>query len=169
MNHAIALIALLTVEYIADFILQSREIATKKSESLDYLQSHVLIIIGALYVPAAIILCISWGGLHGLIGAAFFSVINGVLHGLCDWNIWKGYKYLVHRRFTKEIEERRKDVKYDGRPQWSKKDLKFFYDEKIRIFKTFKHYAEDPWFYNTIGLDRLIHVSTIILLYFWFI
>lgn len=149
MNHATALILLLTVEYFAHFILQSREVATKKSESLDYLRDHILVIIGALFFPAAIILYMKWGGLHGILGGAFFAVLNGLVHAVTDWNIWKGYKLIVYKRLATSNTE--------------------YNQERFARFKNEKEYAEDPWFYNTIGLDRLIHVSTIIFLYFWFI
>lgn len=135
--------------------MQDRETANKKSEDVEYLRDHVLTIIGAMWIPAAVIFYIAWGGAHGILGAAFFAVINGIVHAITDWNIWKGYKLLVFKRFQKECNKKGELLNVT------------IPKKRIIAFKKNKEYAEDPWFYNTIGLDRLIHVSTIIVLYFW--
>jgi len=132
------LITILFLEWIGDFLLQSREMGKTKSEKPSVLIQHLVL----LSIPLAVA-----GWVWGLdpIKWMWFLWLNAAIHGFIDWNIWKGYKYSVlsrlgligmdldHPPIKKQIEEYR--------------------------------YYEDSWFYSTIGLDRFLHVATIIGLY----
>lgn len=154
MEHAVALILLLVFEYLGDFLLQSRKIATSKSEDRSSLLKHLLILTCSLFAPALFIL--------GLQKGLLFLLINNLVHGIIDWNIWNGYKLIVIARIKKETESFLLRINLN-----KKLTYKNAVQSRIAKFKNDKEYAEDAWFYNTIGLDRLLHVSTIILLYFW--
>lgn len=85
MNATIALIAaLLGAHFIADFLLQPRWMALGKSVKFRILGAHCGIqfaIVGLAALPFV-----------GILGALQLSAINAALHGLVDWNIWRGYK-----------------------------------------------------------------------------
>jgi hypothetical protein len=72
---------------------------------------------------------------------------NSIIHGVIDSVTWKLYKLSVILRKPKELFER---VEPDN--------------PAIKTAMKFK-YWEDHFFYLTIGLDQLLHVSTIILLF----
>lgn len=121
---------LFLLHFLADFILQPREMGRKKSSHMGYLSAHIAIQILVFFL-----------GLWYFVGwpfALIFAVLNGLLHGVVDAFIWKGYAWSVWLR--------RKDK------SMTEKDLKL----------TWK-YWDDHWFYVTIGLDQFLHMSTIIL------
>ena len=149
MEHILPLIFILFFEYLGDFVFQSREIATKKSEDGDSLQAHLQILSAFLFVPVMIVLSQTFGFFGGIVLSFFFCVANAIIHGVIDWNIWKLYKWIVYNRIKKQ------------NPSSIECALKEFKDDRL--------YADDPVFYNIIGLDRLLHVSTIIFLYFVFV
>lgn len=129
------LIYILILHFIADFLLQSREVATNKSSKLSYLGEHLIILhltISILLLPVV-----------GLIKAVTFSLLNVLIHGVIDWYIWRVYKWNVMRQIKKAFPN----------GNW------------IEIGKLFKYY-EDHWFYATIGFDQLLHVITLIVLYY---
>lgn len=84
---------LFSFHFIFDFLLQSRTTAKNKSSNMRYLLGHLF--------------CIMFGIL--LAGMFFesmtpsqvfkFALINTILHGLIDWNIWNVYKLTVIKRF----------------------------------------------------------------------
>lgn len=144
------LIYLFVLHFIADFLLQTREMGKKKSEHFEYLVLHLAIysmtfVIGLVafhFINVAIML------FHVHAGAPMYSVVflNSAtiwflvtlitIHGVQDWFIWKGYKITVYLR------------------------------DKKATPATWK-YWEDSWFYSTIGLDQLLHFATIALLASW--
>ena len=74
-------------------------------------------------------------------GAASIAIIcliipNAICHGIQDWYIWNGYKKIVAKK---------------------EKDIERFVKERL--------YAEDKLFYDFIGLDRLLHILTMTILY----
>lgn len=143
METAYLLIIVLLHEYIADFMLQSREMAQKKSEDVKVLLEHVLYIGCYLAGIGAIVA-------QDIPSGIYFALFNMVIHAIIDWNIWKGYKYLVFKRYEKQ-------------GGWSPKSKKEEILEVLKNYKKQRMYAEDPVFYNFIGLDRFLHVSTLIL------
>jgi hypothetical protein len=162
----IGLLFILAVEVYADFFLQSRDVATKKSKDFSKLTEHIMIMVGAVGIAASIVLSFAWGNpIMGIMGGAAFAAINGFIHGIIDWNIWNVYKIFVSWRIQKEVnkEERKK---YNG---MLSADCPRLYAEAEQKFISEKKYAEDSAFYNTIGVDRYLHIATIIILYFWFL
>lgn len=133
MTNCLHILIILFLEWIGDFLLQSRGVAQKKSESLKHLFEHLFL----LHLPIVFA-----GQMFGFnpYDWALFLWCNIIIHGIVDWNIWKGYKYLVQKRL--------------------KGDEQALYNFKMR-----KDYAQDEMFYATIGLDRFLHVGTIIVLY----
>lgn len=94
-----------------------------------------LVRLSLLIITGAILL-----KLLGFVAAAHAIILlvipNALLHGIQDWYIWNGYKSLVTKR---------------------EKDVQKFVQEKL--------YAEDKLFYDFIGLDRLLHILTMTILY----
>ena len=127
------LVYLFVIHFIADFLWQSRWMATNKSSNLQALSYHIAIIFLAFFGGSLI------AGAN-LLAAATFSFANAAIHALIDWNIWRGYKWYVLRKFT------------DENGEVAVSDAQAF------------HYWEDHWFYATIGLDQFLHGATILLL-----
>lgn len=78
------LIKLFAVHFVADFIMQSRDMAKNKSSSLIWLGLHLTIQFTAFWIFT------NWK----------FALANAAIHGIIDWNIWRIYKrtvYLRHR------------------------------------------------------------------------
>ena len=75
---------LLVLHFIADFLLQTREMGKTKSSNPVMLAGHMLI---------------QW-----LVFLPFtngeFATVNMLIHGLIDWNIWRLDKYSVVQRFS---------------------------------------------------------------------
>jgi hypothetical protein len=76
------IIAALALHFLADFVLQPREMGRRKSEDLKWLTGHLAIQF-VCFLP---------------FGPAFAGV-NAVVHGLIDWHIWRIYKWSVGRRY----------------------------------------------------------------------
>lgn len=74
--------------YLADFVLQTRKMALEKSKYISTLFLHCL-----EHFLVYLILCTPFVG--GVL-AFKFAGVNAILHGVVDWNIWRGYKY-IHR------------------------------------------------------------------------
>ena len=73
---------LLVLHFLADFLLQPREMATKKSIDPHWLFAHLVIQFGVFCV-------VGWK----------FALANAAIHGVIDWNIWRLYKLSVAKRF----------------------------------------------------------------------
>lgn len=161
----LGLVLILYVNYFADFKLQDRDTATKKSQDIHTLIYHVTIIIGTLFWPCWLVFGLKYNAPIGFIMAMFFTVINGFIHGVIDWNIWKGYKKHVAENIKKYFRTHAPD---DLDEKYS--SIKDYTEAELRdVFMKEKMYAEDKKFYDTIGLDGYLHVATIILLYAWFV
>lgn len=74
---------LLVIHYVADFLLQPREMGKKKSSEPKWLAGHLLIQF-LCFLPFA-----GW----------LFALLNCAVHGIIDWYIWRAYKYSVLKRF----------------------------------------------------------------------
>jgi hypothetical protein len=142
------IILCLVLHFVADFLLQSREMGKKKSTEVRWLFKHLAIqwIIFAF-------------GLEPFLGpekALLFSAINTAVHGVIDWNIWRGYKLLAYRNITHTMKSL---GVYGSKPEESPA-YQIALQENIKNFK----YWEDHYFYATIGLDQLLHTATIVVL-----
>ena len=127
-------ILLLFAHLVADFYLQSREMGKKKSYEIKWLIGHLSIIFGVLLFPSFILFC-------DVPTALGFVLVNVGVHGLIDWNIWRGYKYSVVRRFPMY------------HPGQVKEQL------KSGIIAPEFRFWDDEAFYSTIGLDQFLHCS----------
>lgn len=151
----VLLIALLA-HFVADFLLQSRQMGKQKSEKIKILLEHVAINIG---VTAFFLL-----PFVGLEKAVIFSFLNGLFHGIIDWNVWRFYKASVFKRIKEEAQvlAKKKHLTLVGK---SKEQV---YMDKVGILmearSNFKFW-EDHWFYVTIGLDQFLHTITIVILW----
>lgn len=116
--------------FIADFLFQPRWMATGKSEKLAILIKHCQV----QYIVLSVILGIAFSfsaGPSGVLKSLLIALINAGLHGVVDWNIWRGYKKFVGWRMKTGRLETVEPAKY---PYW-----------------------QDHWFYTTIGFDQLLH------------
>ena len=76
------LLTLFFAHFIGDFVFQSRDMAENKSKHLGTLMQHCFIVYLTLFLAAHFI------GLETTV-AIKFALLNAVLHGLIDANIWK--------------------------------------------------------------------------------
>lgn len=151
------LLTAITAHLIGDFFLQGREIAKQKSENLKALGQHVLTVSLVMY---CFIMIVSLDFYY----AATFALLNGIAHGLIDWNIWKGYKAHAIIKIKKAAQEEAKRVKLTlvGKSKSQVQGEKF--DILLKAKQNFKFW-EDHWFYVTIGIDQWLHMVTIIILW----
>ena len=132
---------ILFLHFVADFLLQSREMGKKKSSELYWLFQHLgiqffVIGIGSLFVLGA----------HSI----WFAIFNTLIHGIIDWNIWRLYKWSAGYRIRNKLRSAYAAAAFDAEvAKWQ--------------------YWEDHWFYATIGLDQFLHASTILLLLWWLV
>jgi hypothetical protein len=73
---------LLVLHFIADFLLQPREMGVKKSSDIRWLGGHLAIQF-LIFFPFT---------------SVWFALANCTVHGVIDWYIWRGYKWSVHKR-----------------------------------------------------------------------
>jgi len=69
---------LFVLHFVADFILQSREMGKKKSSEWRWLAAH-------LAIQFTVFLLVGWK----------FALANALIHGIIDKNIWNLYKLSV--------------------------------------------------------------------------
>lgn len=95
MANSLTLIYLMFLHYIADFILQSRDMGKNKSNSIKYLLGHLLIIFTIFLAGMAIFFdretCLR------------FTLSNTVIHGIIDLFIWKYYVVSVKLRKLRSL------------------------------------------------------------------
>jgi hypothetical protein len=77
-------IALVWCHALADFVLQDREMALNKSKKLSVLAEHCLHHAALFFVVLLF--------LASFKEAILYSGVNAILHGIVDWNIWRGFK-----------------------------------------------------------------------------
>jgi len=82
---------LLVIHFVADFLLQSREMGKKKSSDPHYLFQHLAI----QYACFMVVL------LPFAEHPVYFALANAALHGIIDWNIWRLYKAAAYMRIKK--------------------------------------------------------------------
>ena len=136
----------LILHFIADFLLQSREMGQKKSKEFKWWIYHILIQFTVFMVALSFFI--------GPEKAFYFSLFNAIIHGIIDGMIWNVYSWGVLQRT------------YKGQNFFPKGSIGDHEHKQAHIKKlkeTWK-YWEDHWFYSTIGLDQLLHSLTIVLL-----
>lgn len=134
---------MLVIHFVADFLLQSREMGTKKSTEFKWLLKHLAII----FVMFFVCLLIPLGPEY----AFKFALYNMLIHGVIDWHIWKLYKLSAHFRIKRMLNSAML-------PFYAKSGAA--YDVAVKNWK----YYEDHLFYSTIGFDQLLHALTIVFL-----
>lgn len=149
---------LLILHFIADFILQSREMGSKKSSELKWLLKHLGIQAGIFALGSYLLIPDA-----PCLGYLSFIALNTLIHGLIDWNIWRGYKLIVKHKL---IQDFIKETNYNE----SIRKTKAFEVEVQKMLEaragSFK-YWEDHLFYTTIGFDQLLHGLTLVILADW--
>ena len=135
---------LLLFEYLSDFIFQTREMGKEKSQDLNVLIQHCNRVLIGTYFGFLFFYYLTNPNSHYFKLAYTAALINAIFHGLIDWNIWKIYKALTYNKIKKENPSSVVCA--------------------LRDFKEKRDYAEDPVFYNIIGLDRLLHVLTLLVI-----
>ncbi len=137
------LIMLFITHYVSDFILQSREVAKKKSTDVKFLFEHTFTTFLFFLLIVTIITFFRNVDSNGIIrntvetglkNTLIFCFLNSVFHTIIDGTIWNLYKWYRFR----ELNEREID------------NFKFW---------------EDKLFFDTIGFDQLLHISIIVILY----
>ena len=130
------LVYMFFLHFIADFVLQNREMGKKKSKKIEFLTKHCII----QFVVFSIGLIPFYG-----VQSAQFGLANALIHGVIDWHIWRLYAISVlHRQFDKS-------VPWKDRPKLMYKRYPFW---------------EDHYFYLTIGFDQFLHLATIVTLWY---
>lgn len=134
---------LMVLHYVADFLLQPREMGKKKSSEPKWLAGHLLIQF-LCFLPFT-----GWK----------FALANCVVHGVIDWNIWRGYKLLAAYRIMNKV-----DPLGLIRKQYTVEEAMKEHPAVKEEVLNWKFY-EDHWFYATIGLDQLLHMLTLYFLH----
>lgn len=133
------------LHFIADFLLQSREMGKNKSSNYTYLFKHISIIFAVIFVALIPFL--------GLKLAFVFAFYNALVHMIIDKFIWNIYKYSAHIRIINQLND-------EHYPTNSMDHSGYALDYEYKV-KSWKYY-EDHWFYATIGFDQLLHALTLI-------
>jgi len=148
------MIKLFFLHFLADFILQPREMGKKKSSDFRWLFGHLAIQF-LVFLPF-----VGWR----------LSAMNTLLHGIIDRNIWNLYKLRAHFSTLKDIREMEQEV-FKGHLITKTKTGKT--PKRLKVWRNnwYKHYVrdyeywEDHWFYVTIGFDQFLHAATLLYLF----
>lgn len=137
----------MVTHFIADFVLQSRDMGKKKSSEPGYLAAHLAIQFLAFLLVVAFI---------SPDKAVWFSFVNATIHGVIDWNLWRAYKSWTGVRIEHRVDCSVREALGAG----VELDPTLVRDDLVKNFK----YWEDHLFYTTIGFDQLLHGLTLVLL-----
>jgi hypothetical protein len=134
------LIYILLLHLVADFWLQDRETAKKKSHKLSFLAKHIAMNYTVFCIGMSLFLITRNDPLTIYPKLFIFCFLNALSHGIIDWHIWKIYRiWTVFRNPEVTIETLKKNWQY-----W-----------------------EDNNFWLTMGIDQFLHTATIVGLYNW--
>lgn len=100
---------LLLLHFVADFILQPREMGKKKSSDVRWLLGHLAIQF-VIFLPFTSLL---------------FALANCAIHGVIDWFLWRGYKWFVIKRLYDHGPDGNNDPDH---PLWVKGEWQFWND-----------------------------------------
>ena len=146
------MIKLFLLHFIADFLLQSREMGKKKSSDWYWLFAHLAIQF-LVFLP--------------FVGFQF-ALFNALIHGVIDRNIWNFYKFYTQWNIKTSVLNYIKNGAAPGKfyddwakhPEYKTQFIRVKTEQAQDAFK----YWEDHWFYATIGLDQFLHAATLIYL-----
>lgn len=170
MESLLFLAWLMFAHFYADFCLQSREMGRDKSIHFSVLLHHLVIQFVVIF--AAVFIGLFAAGFFSvmffhlsvptaLLIALKFSIANALVHGLIDWNIWRGYKNNVKSIIIKEMKLEYKLT--HGEETWQGDDS-FINNDEFKARASNWKFWEDHKFFMTIGLDQLLHTLTLIIL-----
>ena len=142
----VPIISILIAEYVGDFLLQDRNMALNKSSKIEYLLLHIFYISSSLLIGFALL---SVFYLVNVITVLKFVFAYCLMHGMQDWLIWRMYSWLIRMRYS--CLDSNNNVFTD--------------EEAVQLYIKNREYAEDKLFYDIMGLDRLLHVITLIALF----
>jgi len=129
--------------------MQSREMGQKKSNEWRWLARHLLIQFSFFLFGLGIFSLFAEISVQAVL---LIPILNTIVHGVIDWNIWRLYKLYVWRKLVKKYEVKYPDRKLAA-PNYAKAEAMSY------------PYWEDHLFYSTIGFDQLLHILTIIALF----
>lgn len=132
----------LVVHFVADFLMQSRDMGKNKSIYVKVLFQHVSI--------QFIMFAICFAPFVGIQTALIFSLCNAAIHALIDWNVWKLYKLYAYKRIKDEASQFK--ISEQERQTWIATSVKNW------------QFWEDHWFFTTIGFDQMLHMLTLVAL-----
>lgn len=148
------MIKLFFLHFLADFILQPREMGKKKSSDFRWLFGHLSIQF-LVFLPF-----VGWR----------LSAMNALIHGIIDRNIWRGYKIFAGFRVKKLVDEQERyyreinQLKPIDSPEEEKVIEHFRKNWTLHQIQGFQFW-EDHWFYVTIGFDQFLHAATLLYLF----
>jgi hypothetical protein len=90
---------LLFLHFVADFYLQDRETARKKSLELRWLAKHMAVLYTVFQLGTFLMLAARGALLPHYLATIGFSTANAVVHGVIDWYIWHVYRVSVILRY----------------------------------------------------------------------
>jgi hypothetical protein len=144
----VTICSLVVLHFIADFVFQSRKMGREKSERFKVLLDHIFVQL-IIFEFGLLLLGFTW---HQ---ATVFGLLNALVHGLIDWNVWRLYKCWVIASYVQPV----RDAGY------KKEEIFPLAKERALSHK----YWEDHTFYLTIGFDQLLHALTLVILAHYFL
>lgn len=143
LNLEIAVSCLLLSHFVGDALLQSREMAERKSSDLYVLFTHICVVSFVNLIFAGIFFDSTI--------AIKFTLLNAVGHLMIDGLIWNGYKFTVVWKAKKFWKKNYENLKVaDSSNNWAK-----CYHAFLPKFK----YWKDKNFYTFIVLDQMLHIA----------
>lgn len=137
------LIGLFVCHFLADFVFQTSDIASRKSKDWDALLQHC----AHHAMVFMVFLSFVWGPTEA---TALLAGINAIAHGFIDRNVWREYRKYAARKQEEMV------AAFEARTNRAA-------GEKSPVFNVY----QDAWFWRTLGFDQLLHGSCLIALAGW--
>ena len=134
--------------------------ASKKSTEVIFLGKHSLIIFLSFLVGMGMFGFYDpkigiYGGSVSIGNALQFCFYNSMIHAIIDGSIWNIYKRIVIYKLTRQY-----DMSYKDEYKLTKEETNKRVGEDIKEYK----FWQDGMFFDVIGFDQFLHISTIIIL-----
>lgn len=149
LSGALIYAGLFLIHLVADFFMPSREMGQKKSSELKWLLHHLMIQF-FMFTIGIWLMGLFIADIRTLKMLLLFPILNTIIHGIIDWNIWRFYKLGVYKRLKDETKQFH--LSDEDKEKWIAESGKNW------------QYWLDSWFYHTIGIDQFLHIITIIFL-----